>query len=45
MRKCIRCQRGMREGYDVKVEGGACVLKRTESGIFKDNLGWISAAV
>ena len=35
----------MREGYDVKVEGGACVLKRTESGIFKDNLGWISAAV
>lgn len=35
----------MREGYDVKVEGGACALKRTESGIFKDNLGWISAAV
>ena len=35
----------MREGYDVKVEGGACALKRTESVIFTDNLGWISAAV
>ena len=45
MRKCIRCEREMRENYDVKVEGGAYGLKITKQGIFKDNLGKVHIAV
>lgn len=44
MRTCIRCQCEMIEGLDVKVEGGAYGLKITQQGIFKDNLGKVSAA-
>ena len=35
----------MIEDYDVKVEGAAYGLKITKSGIFKDNLGKVHAAV
>ena len=45
MRTCIRCECEMRENYDVKVEGGACGLKITKQGIFKDHLGKVHAAV
>ena len=45
MRKCIHCEREMRENYDVKVEGGAYGLKITKQGIFKDNLGKVHIAV
>ena len=45
MRKCLRCDIEMKEDYDVKVEGAAYGLKITKSGIFKDNLGKVHAAV
>lgn len=45
MRKCLRCNKEMKENYDVKVEGAAYGLKITKPGIFKDNLGKVHAAV
>lgn len=45
MRKCLRCDKEMKENYDVKVEGAAYGLKITKPGIFKDNLGKVHAAV
>lgn len=45
MRKCIRCNVGMVEDLDVKVEGGAYGLKVTQQGIFKGNLGKFKCAV
>ena len=45
MRKCLRCDKEMKENYDVKVEGAAYGLKITKPGIFKDNLEKVHAAV
>lgn len=45
MRKCIRCESEMLENYDIKVEGAAYGLKLTKQGIFKNNLGKVTAAV
>lgn len=45
MRTCLRCETEMIQDFDLKVEGGACGIKVTEQGIFKDSLGRLKCAV
>ena len=44
MRKCVRCENEMREGYGVKLGGEVYELEICKQGLIRDGLGKVRVA-